>query len=75
MSGRRPGPLAFGAEGRQEGLRLGIVEAVSARLPGLRDELARWLREQSEERLVQLAAELGKAQDEAAVRAIFGQRS
>jgi hypothetical protein len=67
------------AEGRQEGLeegmRRGIVEGVCARLPGLRDELTRWLRDQPEGRLVQLAAELGKAQDEAAVRAIFGQRS
>ena len=62
-------------EGLEEGMRRGIVEGVCARLPGLRDELTRWLCDQPEERLGQLAAELGKAQDEAAVRAIFGQRS
>lgn len=63
------------AEGRQEGLRLGIVEFLSARFPGLRDDLGRWLHDHLAERLVQLAAELGHAKDEAAVRAIFGQRS
>jgi hypothetical protein len=51
------------------------VEVVCARLPGLRDELEDGLRGQPEARLVQLAAELGKAQDEAEVRAILGQRS
>jgi hypothetical protein len=62
-------------QGREEGLRRAIVEVVCARLPGLRDELEDGLRGQPEARLVQLAAELGKAQDEAEVRAILGQRS
>jgi hypothetical protein len=62
-------------KGREEGLRRAIVEVVCARLPGLRDELEDWLRGQPEARLVQHAAELGKAQDEAEARAILGQRS
>jgi hypothetical protein len=62
-------------EGREEGLRCAIVELVCARFPGLRDELEGQLRGQPEARLVQLAAELGRAEDEAAVRAVLGQRS
>ncbi len=61
-------------EGRVEGMRRAIVELVCARLPGLRDELASRLRDQPEARLVQLAGELGKAQDEDAVRTILGRR-
>jgi hypothetical protein len=63
------------SQGREEGLCRAIVEVVCARFPGLRDELESQLRDQSEARLVQLAAELGKAQDEDAVRAILGEHS
>ncbi|HWO22423.1 MAG TPA: hypothetical protein VNO30_26875 [Kofleriaceae bacterium] len=63
------------AEGRAEGLRRAITEGVCARFPGLRNELERQLRDQPEARLVQLAGEVGKAQDKDAVRAILGQCS
>jgi hypothetical protein len=60
------------AEGRAEGLRRAIVEFVCARFPRLRDEFESQLRDQLEAWLVQLARELGKAQDEDAVRAALG---
>jgi hypothetical protein len=58
-------------EGREEGLRLAVMELVCARLPGLRDELERRLRGQSETRLVQLLLELDKVHDEDGVQAVL----
>ncbi len=60
-------------KGREEGLRSAIVELVSARMPGLRDELVSRLRDQREDSLVRLAALLGKAPDEESVRAALDQ--
>ncbi len=58
-------------EGREEGLRVAIMELVCARLPGLRIELERHLRGQSEARLVQLLLELDKVHDEDGVQVVL----
>lgn len=60
-----------GQEKARENLRRAIVEAVSARLPGLRDELASRLRDQPEAVLGRIAVELGGAPDEGGVRAVL----
>jgi hypothetical protein len=73
--GRAEGRTQGRAQGRVEGLRRAITEIVCARFPGLRNELESQLRDQPEAWLVQLAGEVGKAQDEDAVRAALGQRS
>ena len=61
-------------EGRGEGLRRAIIALVCARLPGLRDELGRWLDGHSEARLEQLITELDKVHDEDGVRAVLDRR-
>ncbi len=58
-------------KGREEGLRHAIVALVGARLPGIRDEVARRLHGIPEARLEQLLIETGTASDEDAVRAVL----
>jgi flagellar biosynthesis/type III secretory pathway protein FliH len=61
--------LRQGHEEAREELRREIVALVSARLPGVRDELAGRLRDQPEAALVRITAELAGADDEDGVRA------
>ena len=62
-------------QGRQDGLRRAIVALVCARLPRIRDELERRLRDQPEARLLEIAGALGGAHDEDAVRAVLDRHS
>jgi hypothetical protein len=62
------------AKGESNGLRRAVIEIVGARLPRqlrLREELARRLRKQPEDVLVQLLTKLGKAPDKDGVRAVI----
>ena len=61
--------LSQGHEEAREELRRELVTLVSARLPGVRDELAGRLRDQPEAALVRAAVELARATDEDGVRA------
>lgn len=58
-------------EGREEGLRRAVVALVCARAPGLEAQLEEKLRGRSEPELVGLITALGKAQDEAELRAVL----
>jgi hypothetical protein len=61
-------------QGRDEGRAdfcLEILEAVSTRLPGLRDEIAARLRDQQPALRVQISLELSKARNEAEARAVL----
>ena len=62
-------------QGRLEGLRQALVEMVSARLPGMRDEIERRLSGLPEARLIEISRELGNANDEDAMRAVLERRS
>ena len=66
--GREEGLIQGHEEAREE-LRREIVALVSARLPGVRDELDGQLRDQPEAALVRIAVELARTTDEDGVRA------